>query len=44
VLAKLASTLVQFELGFEIMPGTAGPAPEDDLNDYEVGPVDLHGE
>ena len=44
VLAKLASTLIQFELGFEILPGTKGPAPKEDLNDYEVGPVDLHGE
>ena len=33
-----------FELGFEIMPGTTGPAPQEDLIDYEVGPVDLHGE
>ena len=32
------------QLGFEIMPGTKGPAPKEDLNDYEVGPVDLHGE
>jgi alkyl sulfatase BDS1-like metallo-beta-lactamase superfamily hydrolase len=44
VLEKLASTLVDFELGFEIMPGTAGPAPEEDLNPYEVGPIDVHGE
>jgi alkyl sulfatase BDS1-like metallo-beta-lactamase superfamily hydrolase len=44
VLGQLASTLVEFELGFEIMPGTKGPAPKGDLNDYEVGPVDLHGE
>ncbi len=44
VLDKLASTLVDFELGFEIMPGTKGQAPKEDLNDYEVGPVDLQGE
>jgi alkyl sulfatase BDS1-like metallo-beta-lactamase superfamily hydrolase len=44
VLKKLASTLVEFEMGFEILPGTKGPAPKEDLNDYEVGPVDLHGE
>ena len=44
VLEKLASTLVDFELGFEIMPGTGGPAPEQDLNPYEVGPIDIHGE
>jgi len=44
VLKQLAATLVDFELGFEIMPGTKGPAPQEDLIDYEVGPVDLHGE
>jgi alkyl sulfatase BDS1-like metallo-beta-lactamase superfamily hydrolase len=44
VLKQLASTLVQFELGFEIMPGTKGPAPKEDLNPYEVGPTNLHGE
>ena len=32
------------ELGFEIMPGTKSPTPEEDLNPYEVGPVDAHGE
>ena len=36
VLAQLASTLVTFEIGFEILPGTAGPAGEVDLNPYEV--------
>jgi alkyl sulfatase BDS1-like metallo-beta-lactamase superfamily hydrolase len=44
VLKQLASTLVEFELGFEIMPGTKGPAPKEDLNPYEVGPTNLHGE
>jgi alkyl sulfatase BDS1-like metallo-beta-lactamase superfamily hydrolase len=44
VLEKLASTLVVFEMGFEIMPGTKSPAPQENLNPYEVGPVDLHGE
>ena len=44
VLEKLASTLVVFEMGFEIMPGTKSPAPKEDLNPYEVGPMDLHGE
>jgi hypothetical protein len=33
-----------FELGFDIMPGTKGPSPKEDLNPYEVGPVDLNGE
>ena len=47
VLQKLASTMVQFELGFEIMPGTkdmAIEAPVSEENPYEVGDVDLHGE
>ncbi len=39
VLEQLASTMVDFELGFEILPGTKGPSPETDLNDFEVGPV-----
>jgi alkyl sulfatase BDS1-like metallo-beta-lactamase superfamily hydrolase len=36
ILAQLAQTLVTFEIGFEILPGTAGPAGEVDLNPYEV--------
>ena len=44
VLQQLASTMVRFELGFEILPGTKGPSPEMDLNDFEVGPVELGGE
>ena len=36
VLAQLASTLVTFEIGFEILPGTAGMAGKVDLNPYEV--------
>jgi alkyl sulfatase BDS1-like metallo-beta-lactamase superfamily hydrolase len=44
VLKQLASTIVRFDPRFEILPGTAG-APEDmDLNDFEVGPVQIHGE
>jgi alkyl sulfatase BDS1-like metallo-beta-lactamase superfamily hydrolase len=39
VLEQLASTMVRFELGFEILPGTKGPAVESDLNDFEVGPI-----
>jgi len=37
VLKQLASTMVRFELGFEILPGTKGPSPTDDLNDFEMG-------
>ncbi len=47
VLQKLASTMVQFELGFEIMPGTkdmAIEAPASEENPYKVGDVDVHGE
>jgi alkyl sulfatase BDS1-like metallo-beta-lactamase superfamily hydrolase len=39
VLQQLASTMVEFELGFEILPGTKGPSSADDLNDFEVGPL-----
>jgi hypothetical protein len=31
--------MVEFELGFEILPGTKGPAADEDLNPFEVGPV-----
>ena len=41
VIAQLAKTLVTFEMGFEIMPGTKGPAAEVDLNPYEVA-ADSH--
>ena len=44
VLQQLASTMVRFELGFEILPGTKGPSPEMDLNSFEVGPVEVSGE
>ena len=44
VLSQLASTMVRFELGFEILPGTKGPPPEEDLNDFEVGPIGDAGE
>jgi len=36
VIAQLAQTLVTFEIGFEILPGTAGKAVAADLNPYEV--------
>jgi alkyl sulfatase BDS1-like metallo-beta-lactamase superfamily hydrolase len=36
VLGQLAAMLVTFEIGFEILPGTAGVAGEVDLNPYEV--------
>lgn len=36
ILAEIAKTLVTFEIGFEILPGTAGPAGQVDLNPYEI--------
>jgi len=44
ILSQLASTMAVFDPRFEIMPGTAGPAAEEDLNDYEVGAVNVAGE
>ncbi len=44
VLKQLASTMVRFEVGFEILPGTKGPSPGEDLNDFEVGPIGASGE
>ena len=44
VLDQLASTMITFEIGFEILPGTKGPAAEVDLNPFELGPVDPGGE
>lgn len=36
ILGEIAGTLVAFEMGFELLPGTGRPAPESDLNPYEV--------
>ncbi len=44
ILSQLAATMVVFDPRFEILPGTKGPSSEDDLNDFEVGPIDLDGE
>lgn len=46
ILGEIARTLVTFEMGFEILPGTAGPAGDVDLNPYEVSDnsVQLSGE
>jgi alkyl sulfatase BDS1-like metallo-beta-lactamase superfamily hydrolase len=44
ILGSLASAMVVFDPRFEIMPGTRGPATPEDLNDYEVGVIELHGE
>ena len=44
VLKQLASTMVRFDPGFEILPGTKGPAADDDYNDFEVGPIGVPAE
>jgi hypothetical protein len=44
VLEKLASTMVDFDIRFEILPGTKSAAEVEDLSPYEVGPIDIHGE
>ena len=36
VIAQLGATLVTFEMGFEVLPGTASAAGKVDLNPYEV--------
>ncbi|MEA3410712.1 MAG: alkyl sulfatase dimerization domain-containing protein [Pseudomonadota bacterium] len=40
VLEQLASAMVHFEVGFEILPGTRGSSTEPDYNDFEVGPFE----
>jgi alkyl sulfatase BDS1-like metallo-beta-lactamase superfamily hydrolase len=39
VLEQLASTMIDFELLFEILPGTKGPSAAADLNDFEMGQI-----
>lgn len=41
VLTQLGEAMVTFEIGFEILPGTAKPTKEEELNNFEVGPVEL---
>ena len=42
ILGEIAQTLVNFEIGFEILPGTAEAASEaDDLNPYEFESDDM---
>jgi hypothetical protein len=36
VYEQLKTTLVQFELGFELMPGTKGPDEPEDSNPFEA--------
>ncbi len=44
VLEQLASAMVTFDLFFEVLPGTKAPAVAPDLNDFEVGPLEISGE
>jgi alkyl sulfatase BDS1-like metallo-beta-lactamase superfamily hydrolase len=44
IIKQLASTLTVFDPRFEILPGTKRDKLQEDLNPYEVGPVELHGE
>jgi alkyl sulfatase BDS1-like metallo-beta-lactamase superfamily hydrolase len=44
ILAELAAMLVEFDLGFEIMPGTKGRRPRIERNPFEHGPVQSRGE
>jgi alkyl sulfatase BDS1-like metallo-beta-lactamase superfamily hydrolase len=37
VLEQLATTMVDFDLLFEVLPGTKEPSDTEDLNDFEVG-------
>jgi alkyl sulfatase BDS1-like metallo-beta-lactamase superfamily hydrolase len=44
ILGQLGASLVVFDPRFEILPGTASKPTAEDLNEYEVGPVNLKGE
>ena len=44
VLAQLASTMTDFELTFEILPGTKGKSESEDFNDFEAGPMYIQSE
>jgi alkyl sulfatase BDS1-like metallo-beta-lactamase superfamily hydrolase len=44
VLEQLAATLAHFTPDFEMVPGTRVEATEEELNPYEVGPVEFRGE
>jgi hypothetical protein len=46
ILSKIAGTLASFQIGFEVLPGTAAPVPEAKLNPYEIADdsVQIRGE
>ena len=41
ILTEIAETLVTFQIAFEVLPGTAGPAVESDRNPYEFESDDM---
>ena len=36
ILGEIAATLTTFQIGFEVLPGTAGPGAESELNPFAV--------
>jgi hypothetical protein len=40
VLQQLGSAMVDFELFFEVLPGTKAPSVAAELNDFEVGQIE----
>ncbi len=40
VLEKLGSAMIDFDLFYEVLPGTKESSVAADLNDFEVGPID----
>ncbi|MCZ6560494.1 MAG: SCP2 sterol-binding domain-containing protein, partial [Gammaproteobacteria bacterium] len=41
VLGQLAAVMIDFDLFFEVLPGTKGPSPDADFNDFEVGSFEV---
>ena len=41
VLQRLGASMVTFDMGFEILPGTGATRQVDEMNDFEVGPMEL---
>ncbi len=41
VLGQLAAVMIDFDLFFEVLPGTKGPSPDPDFNDFEVGSFEV---
>ena len=41
VLQQLGSAMIDFDLFFEVLPGTKGPSAAADINDFEVGSYEI---